>query len=232
MKRKVNILLLYSMICGVFLICAGGVSKVADVWAESEPLPRIHTVIIDAGHGGEDGGATGVSGILESQLNLEISLRLRDLLHFLGNDTVMIRTADTAIYTEGNSLSQKKVSDLKQRVKIVNETPGGFLVSIHQNTFPDSRYSGAQVFYGAISGSKEFATQLQSSFAATINPGSNRKSKIAQGIYLMQHVEKPGVLIECGFLSSPEEEARLRTDSYQKSLCIVIASNVSSYLAS
>ena len=225
-------LILYGMICGFFLLCAKGVSDVVDTWAANEPLPRDHTIIIDAGHGGEDGGATSVSGMLESQLNLEISLRLRDLLHFLGNDTKMIRTTDTAIYTEGSSLSQKKVSDLKQRVKIVNETPGGFLISIHQNTFPDHRYFGAQVFYGGAAGSKEFASQLQSSFATTINPNSNRKCKAAQGIYLMQHIQRPGVLVECGFLSNAEEEARLRSDAYQKVLCIVIAGNLNSYLAS
>lgn len=223
---------LYIAVCSVFVLAAALGSSAVEAWSESRPLSRQNTVIIDAGHGGEDGGATSCTGILESLLNLEIALRLRDLMHFLGNKTVMIRTTDTSIYTQGTTLSQKKVSDLKERVRIVNETEGGILVSIHQNTFPDGRYSGAQVFYAAADGSKELAGMLQASFAATVNPGSSRQCKSASGIYLMQNIRRPGVLIECGFLSSPEEEAKLRNDSYQKKLCCVIGSNLSFYLAS
>lgn len=222
----------YLLICGIFIVAAHFGSKAVNTWIENEPISRQNIVIIDAGHGGEDGGATSCTGILESKLNLDIALRLNDLMHFLGNETYMIRTTDTAVYTEGNSLSQKKVSDLKERVRIVNEREGGVLVSIHQNTFSNPRYSGAQVFYGSAEGSRELANSLQAAFAATVNPGSNRQCKNATGIYLMQHVKRPAVLIECGFLSSPEEEAKLRDPEYQKTICAVIASNLSFYLAS
>lgn len=189
-----------------------------------------HVIIIDAGHGGEDGGAISCTGMAESQINLQIALRLEDLLHLLGFDTCMIRRTDVSVYTQGNSLSEKKVSDLRQRVRIVNEMEGAFLVSIHQNAFPDSQYYGAQVFYNRDAVAKQLAVELQQSFQINLNPASNRKSKPADGIYLMQKIEKPGILVECGFLSNPQEEARLRQSAYQKKLCCVIASTLSLHL--
>lgn len=186
--------------------------------------------VIDPGHGGEDGGAISCTGALESHINLEISQRLNDLLHLMGYDTVMIRQTDRSVYTKGNTLSEKKISDLKERVKIVNETPNAVLISIHQNQFNDSRYSGAQVFYGKTAGSDVLAQSMQNALVKHLNPGSNRKAKVAESVYLMKHVEVPGVLIECGFLSNPQEEAILRDAAYQKKLCSVIASVCTSFV--
>ncbi len=217
-------------IIGVLVAAQWG-SRAATVIAENTPVARSHCIVIDAGHGGEDGGATSCTGRLESGYNLDIALRLNDLLHLLGYDTRMIRTADTAIYTKGETIAQKKVSDLKERVRIVEETQGSLLLSIHQNTFPDGRYSGAQVFYADTPGSRDLAEQLQTNLVTTVNPGSNRKCKKSDGVYLMEHISRPGVLIECGFLSNAEEEAKLRSATYQKRLCCVIAATVSQNLA-
>ena len=194
------------------------------------PVEHGNTVIIDAGHGGVDGGATSCTGKLESAFNLEIALRLNDLMQLLGMHTAMIRTTDISVYTQGETIAAKKVSDLKERVKIVNETENALLVSIHQNTFSDGRYGGAQVFYGTKGEGQQLAEQLQNAFCATVNPGSNRRCKKAEGIYLMEHIDTTGVLIECGFLSNAEEEAKLRSADYQKKLCCVIASTVSNHL--
>lgn len=217
-------------IIGVLVAAQWG-SRAATVIAENTPVARSHCIVIDAGHGGEDGGATSCTGRLESGYNLDIALRLNDLLHLLGYDTRMIRTADTAIYTKGETIAQKKVSDLKERVRIVEETQGSLLLSIHQNTFPDGRYSGAQVFYADTPGSRDLAEQLQTNLVTAVNPGSNRKCKKSDGVYLMEHISRPGVLIECGFLSNAEEEAKLRSATYQKRLCCVIAATVSQNLA-
>ncbi len=198
--------------------------------AQNVPIPRYQTIIIDAGHGGEDGGAISCSGKPESQFNLEIALRLRDLCHLLGYDTCMIRTTDISVYTEGKTIAAKKASDLRQRVRIVNTTNRGILISIHQNTFSDSRYDGAQVFYAPTEGSRELADILQENMIAGINPGSHRQSKPANNVYLMQHISRVGVLVECGFLSNPEEEARLQTAEYQKKICCVIVSGLSQYI--
>ena len=123
------------------------------------------------------------------------------------------------------------MSDLKERVSIVNSTPNAMLLSIHQNNFSDSRYSGAQVFYADTQGSERLAKVLQCALISSLNKGSNRKCKKSDGVYLMEHISCPGILVECGFLSNPEEEARLRSRDYQQKLCCVIASTVSSFLS-
>ncbi len=224
-------LLPYYLLVAILCIAGASLSSGAvTTYNQNTPVERSHTVIIDAGHGGIDGGATSCTGVLESALNLEIALKLNDLLHFLGFDTVMIRTTDTSIYTEGNTIAAQKVSDLKERVRICNETENAVLISIHQNTFSDSRYSGAQVFYAATSGSKELAQKLQGSICKTINPGSNRRCKQGSSVYLLEHIQCTGILVECGFLSNPEEEAKLRDVGYQQYLCAVIASTLSEFL--
>ena len=205
-------------------------SRTVTAFSENQPLENRHCFIIDAGHGGVDGGAISCTGVFESHLNLEISLRLNDLLHLLGYDTKMIRSTDISVYTEGETIAAKKASDLKQRVKIVKETENGILLSIHQNHYSDSYYDGAQMFYPNTTGSKELATALQTAFVGTINTGSNRQAKPVEGLYLMRNIDKPGVLIECGFLSNYAEEAKLRTGEYQRKICCVIASVCSEYL--
>lgn len=180
-------------------------------------------IVIDPGHGGEDGGAVSCTGKNESSFNLEIALRLDDLLHLLGAETRMIRNTDTAVYTKGETIAQKKVSDLKERVRIANSIGNTLLISIHQNTFPEGKYSGAQVFYARTAGSEALAKSLQTALITNLNPGSSREAKQGSGIYLMDKLEIPGILVECGFLSNSREEALLKTPEYQKKLCCIIA---------
>ena len=206
-------------------------THVVSVISERSSFPRSVCFVIDPGHGGVDGGATSCTGKLESALNLEISLRLRDLMHFLGYQTKIIRTSDISVYTEGNSIAQKKISDLKERVRICNETDNTVLLSIHQNNFTDGRYYGAQILYAPTQGSKELANYLQLELIRTLNPGSRRRAKEASGIYLLEHIRCTGILIECGFLSNPDEEAKLRSEVYQKKLCCVIASGTLTYFS-
>lgn len=230
---KKSLLVMIPSCCLVFLgilLMAMLGNQAVTVLSEKTPLESRHCFIIDAGHGGVDGGAVSCTGIYESKINLEIALRLNDLMHLLGYDTKMIRTEDISIYTNGETIAAKKVSDLKERVRIVNETDNGILLSIHQNHYSDSYYSGGQMFYPKTDHSEELAKLLQASFVSTVNPGSNRKAKPAEGLYLMKHIQKTGVLIECGFLSNYEEEAKLRDNTYQKKLCAVIASVCSQYL--
>lgn len=230
LKKAGTLILVYIVVAALFLSVTYWGSVATSVVADMIPMERDVTVIIDPGHGGEDGGATSCTGILESKFNLDISLRLNDLFHLLGYQTVMVRTTDRSVYTQGDTIAAKKVSDLRQRVKLCNETENALLVSIHQNTFSDSRYSGAQVFYGPEGEGQGLAEKLQAAFCQTLNPGSSRKSKKADGVYLMQHIDCTGVLVECGFLSNPEEEAKLRSEGYQKKLSCVIAATVSDFL--
>lgn len=231
MKRKSRQLVLLYLLT-IFGMLAGIIfgNRAVTVISEGLPIDRSSCIIIDAGHGGVDGGATSCTGKLESAFNLEIALRLDDLFHLLGYETAMIRTTDISVYTKGETIAQKKVSDLKERVRICNETENALLLSIHQNNFSDSRYSGAQVFYASTEGSQQLANSLQDAWKAALNPGSNRQTKKADGVYLMEHINCPGILVECGFLSNPEEEAKLRSAEYQKRLCCVIAATVSNFL--
>lgn len=229
MKLVKKLAPLYLLVIAAFLGLTFLGDRAVTAMAETAPIERRRVFVIDAGHGGMDGGATSCTGVLESQINLEIALRLDDLMHLLGHETVMIRTTDKSVYTQGDTIAAQKVSDLKQRVKIVNETNNAVLISIHQNIFSDGRYSGAQVFYVPDSESKALAEELQSALVSTLNPGSNRKCKKADGVYLMEHIDRPGVLVECGFLSNVEEEAKLRLPSYQQQICAVIAATLSAH---
>lgn len=221
----------YCCVLILTLLSAHFGSQAVTVFSETAPIERTHTIIIDAGHGGIDGGATSCTGVLESNLNLEISRRLNDVFRFLGYYTVMTRTEDVSIYTEGSSIAAKKASDLKERVRIANETENGLLISIHQNIFPVEEYSGAQIFFADTEGSRTLAALIQDMYIKNLNPGSSRREKKSSGIYLMEHIRIPGVLIECGFLSNPEEEAKLRNKEYQLQLCSVIAASVSRFLS-
>ena len=200
------------------------------VLAENSAITHRKTVIIDAGHGGVDGGATSYSGATESHINLQIALKLNDLMHLLGINTKMIRTTDSSIHIKGDSIAAKKVSDLKERVRIVNETDNAYLISIHQNYFTDSKYSGAQVFYGNLDESKYFAEKLQTKLAENLTANNNRKIKPSKGIYLLDHVNCSAILLECGFISNPTEDSLLQNNDYQNKLCCVIATTFSEHL--
>lgn len=229
-KRKLPLGAVYALTVAALMTAVLWGSRAVTVISQELPFRRSRCIVIDAGHGGEDGGAISCTGRLESGINLEISLRLRDLLHLLGRETKMIRTTDISVYTEGTTIARKKISDLKNRVQMVKETENALLVSIHQNQFQDSRYSGAQVFWAGTPGSENLAKDLQSAFAATVNPGSTREAKLSSGVYLMDRVPCTAVLVECGFLSNPTEEAKLSTPEYQKKLACVLAATLCDFL--
>lgn len=190
------------------------------------------TIILDAGHGGMDGGAVAIDGTRESDLNLAITLKTDALLALLGEKTQLIRDTDTDLSSEdAKTVSQKKVSDIRNRVSTVNAAPDGLLLSIHCNTYTESKYHGAQVFYGTEGESKALAQLLQSSIRTYVDSYNHRESKqIGPDIYLFRHITIPGVLVECGFLSNPEELSLLQEEAYQKKLAVTIAATLSNYL--
>lgn len=231
MNRKLFFGLVYGIVLLSMLMVAIWGDRAVTAMSEASPVTDRICILIDPGHGLPDGGAVSCTGVYESTINLDISQRLNDLLCLLGYKTQLLRTGSDSVYTEGETIAQKKVSDLKERVRIVNNTENAILLSIHQNHYDDSRYSGAQMFYAEAEGSEALAKCLQSAFVTHLNPGSNRQAKKCKGIYLMEHVRRTAVLVECGFLSNPVEEAKLRDDDYQKKICCVIASALSKYLA-
>ena len=188
-------------------------------------VQRTGPLILDAGHGGEDGGAVSLTGVPESQINLAIVLKLRDVLGLYGVDPILLREEDISLYSEGAStLREKKRSDLKNRVEAVEAVEGGTLLSIHQNTYTSSRYSGSHVFYAPTDGSQALAEHFQTCIKEALQPDNERAVKqIPDTVYIMNHIACPAVLIECGFLTNPEEEALLREEDYQRQLAAVIA---------
>ena len=190
--------------------------------AEKPPV----TVVIDPGHGGEDGGAVSPGGVQESHINLAVSKQLRDLLCFAGVPTVMTREEDVTICDEGlGTIRARKTSDIRNRVAIVNGTENAVLLSIHQNSLPSSTVThGAQVFWNQQEGAKELAEAIQTSLNGAINVGNEKHTKqIPPTVYLMKHVTVPAVLVECGFLTNQEETRRLQDETHQRTLAISIA---------
>lgn len=184
-------------------------------------IPRI--IVLDAGHGGADGGASGPDGTRECDLNLAITLKTDAVLGLLGEKTLLLRSTDTDLSSsDAKSISQKKVSDIRRRVELTNSQPGAILVSIHCNTYSQEKYHGAQVFYTG--GAKEFGETMQLALKNGVDPSNARMAKaVSPDVYLMNHIKVPGILVECGFLTNQEELTNLKDPDYQTRLAVTIA---------
>lgn len=183
------------------------------------------TLILDAGHGGEDGGASTPAGQKESDINLAIVLKARALMTFLGVEPQLTRQTDISLHSSGaETIRQKKVSDLKNRVALVEGTPNAMLISVHQNYFTDPRYDGTQVFFNGGEVGRPWGEGAQEQFRQVLDLSNDRKAKpMPDGIYLFEHISCPAILVECGFLSNGEEAALLVTDTYQKKVALGLA---------
>ena len=191
--------------------------------AEAElSVPSSFTVIIDPGHGGQDGGAVSPDGVRESHINLDIAFRVRDLMAFAGQGSKMSRTEDISIHSPG--AARWKASDLQNRVKLANETQNAILLSIHQNSLPSSPIThGAQVFHTQQIEATTISAAIQTALNEVINIGNEKQMKPApKGVYLMKHILVPGILVECGFLSNEAETTHLQKTSHQIKLAAAI----------
>lgn len=220
----------YLYVAAFFLGTAGLLRHTVESVGSMEPFSAYPVIVIDAGHGAPDGGSTGVSGTREEAVNLEVARRLEGLLALMGYETAMTRTGPDCIADEGDTIRQKKQSDLRNRAALVNALPAAVVVSIHQNHFPDPRYSGPQVFYS--DGGEALATSAQRALTAALAPGSKREPKAAAGVYLMEHIDHPGILVECGFLSNPEEERKLTQPDHQKKIAAILAAVLANHVHS
>lgn len=218
LRRLIAGLLLILLISWVF---ARGGSAVRTLAAADSPP----TLVIDAGHGGFDGGAIGATGTTEQDINLSIARRVQALAGFFGVQTKMTRADEQALdYHPEKSVRDNKVTDIKAREKIVNDTMNPVFISIHLNKFSDAQYHGAQVFYSKNNaGSRDLAERLQADLIAGADPANHRQAKQAEStIYLMKKLDCPAVIVECGFLSNPTEEALLAQEDYHKQLAVCI----------
>lgn len=193
----------------------------------SRALPHI---VIDAGHGGEDGGA--VNGeVLEKTINLSIAKNTCDYLRFLGFETEMTRTDDQDLSTEGENTKERKYNDMKKRLQIFNASQNNVVMSIHQNQFSDISSHGTQVFYSPNhENSLRLADAIKHSVTAQLQPENERKSKPAgKEIFLLKNATVPAVIVECGFLSNPAEREKLIQDSYQKEISFAVTTGFLDY---
>ena len=227
---------IYLMILAVILItfCLVMYSAFSNITArtDSDSLEQQPMIVIDAGHGGEDGGAE-VDGVLEKDINLSIAGKLSEILRLCGCRVTEIRDEDISVYdSDAQTLREKKVSDLKRRVKIANENDNNILVSIHQNKFDNSAYSGAQLFYSSNhDDSRVLAESIRSAITSLLQKDNTRELKPAgSDIYLLDHAEVPAVIVECGFLSNQQERSKLMDDDYQNEMAYAVAMGVLEYI--
>ena len=190
-------------------------------------------IILDAGHGGEDGGASGANGVPEKDLNLSLTRALAALLRLHGYTVVESRTEDKLLYDAGTKKGHKKQSDLNNRLALTRQYPNCVFISIHMNTFPDTTCRGLQVWYSPNDpASLEWADAVRAAVTAQLQPENHRKSKAAtSSIYILRHAQAPAILIECGFLSTPEECAMLCDAQYQRELALSFFSAIAQKIA-
>ena len=193
------------------------------------------TIIIDAGHGGVDGGAVAADGTNEKDINLAIALEINSCLTNAGYKTVMIRDGDYSIHDESaDTIRSKKVTDLKNRLEIIENTENAIFVSVHQNYFSESKYNGAQVFYSPNnSESRLLADCIQKCIVNELQPENNRQIKQSDSsIFLLYKSSVPSVMVECGFLSNPEEAEKLKNEEYRKKMAEAVCCGIIKYLES
>ena len=188
-------------------------------------------ILIDPGHGGIDGGAKSKAGTIEKDINLQISLKLRDNLEEKGYKVYMTRDEDEGLYQKGNTIKEKKREDLNRRVQMKKETDCDIFVSIHQNMFPQSKCYGAQVWYASNENSYNLATVVQESIKESVKDNNKRVAKPAAEAYLIlrDKYEGASILVECGFLSNSEEEKKLQTEEHQNALVEGISLGIERY---
>lgn len=188
-------------------------------------------IILDAGHGTPDEGAESTNGVTEAKLNLEITLKLQKILESSGATVILTRSDDNSIYEiDSHTIREKKVSDVRNRVKIGNNSSADIFVSIHLNKLAESKYSGWQTFYkNGDESSKNLANCIQNSLNTTMSKENNRTPHTLSSVYIMKHIEIPITIVECGFLSNPEEEKLLQTDDYQNQLAWGIYNGIMDY---
>lgn len=213
----------------VFLMISAALNIKVSV--SSQSVKSMPTIVIDAGHGGEDGGAVSESGVLEKDINLSIANDTSALFYLLGFDVTQTRKTDIALDNGEDTIRKRKVSDMKKRLEIFNSSKENTIISIHQNKFSESKYHGTQIFYSPNNPkSKQLADSIKYSVKGLLQPDNERECKKADsGIYLLNNTNNPAVIVECGFISNGEECKNLLDSQYQKQMAFSITAGFLSY---
>ncbi len=229
--NKKSLRLTLSMIgCFVLLaVCARLTERAlpASVSAAEKPV-----VVLDAGHGGLDSGAVGKNGTLEKDVNLAIVKALRDMLEMSGFQVVLTRDEDISIYDAGvEGIRNQKLSDMDNRLEIIQSYPDSIFLCVHQNNYTDPKYFGGQMFYNNNNPNNRTLAQIMQNRFAVLQPGNDREIKLSGNeLFLLKSNQNPSLMIECGFLSNPDEEANLSTWEYQQKVAFTIYSGLMEYI--
>lgn len=237
MTKKTSLSVKFMLFSILLIMLVSLLSSIKDMFYKKETnTVSTHepiTVILDAGHGGEDGGAIGKGNVYEKDLNLVITLKIGELLKNKGVNVVYTRTTDTLLYNKNEDYKNRKKSlDLAQRVKIAENTENSIFISIHMNSFSQTSTKGFQVYYSQNDPrSRVIAERIQNAVKVNLQPTNKRKITPATSrIYLLDNITKPAILIECGFLSNPEECSLLTTEKYQNELSKIISNEIIRYI--
>lgn len=229
----------FTFLSGIFLISAAIIGHMLNAQTETvfaSAEPQDFCIVVDAGHGGEDGGCVSDSGLLEKNLNLDVAKKVSEFLNAMGYNAVLTRNDDKMLYDiyGDNYEGRKKTYDLKNRLKFARENDADALVSIHMNKFPQTQYKGLQVYYSKNHpNSQVIAENIQANCKQYLQKDNARTVKESdRNIFLLDRAEIPAVLVECGFLSNEEETKKLNDEEYRKKLSFVIAMSIILYIQS
>lgn len=224
MRKKIELILVMLTLAGLVMV-----SKKLEKYVNSDRVEKKeYTVVLDAGHGSSDSGKVGINGVLEKDINLSISKKTKKYLEKKGIRVVMTRDKDESL-AEGEN-GNRKVQDMKARVKRINDTKPNLAVSIHQNSYHEESIHGAQVFYYEHSESGEKDARILQEALLAVDPDNTRQVKANTTYYLLKRTEVPILIIECGFLSNQEEAEKLASEDYQKEIAKAIANGIESCL--
>ncbi len=227
MKKAIDILMAVVLLAGVFYSAFFGLAySLESEAADNEPVQKKYSVVIDAGHGGNDPGKVAADGTEEKGINLAMALCLGNMLEEAGYDVIMTRTEDVSLSSESDI--NRKAADMKARCSAAENAD--IFVSIHQNSFSDPDVRGGQVFYYRHSDKgKKLAGYIQQAIKEKVDSDNTREAKSNEEYYLLLHTPCPSVIVECGFLSNPEEAELLKSKEYRQRLCEAVLCGIDEY---
>jgi len=214
----------------VILVCACILAKTSAIYVTGRQVEKQKDwIVVDAGHGGFDSGKIGVNGELEKDINLQVALKLKKTLEDMGMSVIMTREDDQGLYDE--NASNKKAQDLQRRCDLINQEKPLMTISIHQNSYTSPEIKGAQVFYYTTSTeSQKLAEILQKTLIEQVDPQNHREAKANDSYYLLKKTDSVIVIVECGFLSNPQEAEKLSDEEYQQKMADAICTGINKYL--
>ena len=219
MKRKIELFMILFLLMGAIIASWKLSELTANVSKEEKKAKKDQVVIVvDPGHGGEDPGKVGINDVLEKDLNLQIAKKVKKLLEEAGIKIVMTRTND--------KVPDAKKEDLNQRVQLINETKPKLALCIHQNSYPDAKIKGAQVFYHTITPEAEDVASIVQEQLRTVDPTNTRQIKENDTYFMLKNTQVPTIIVECGFLTNPDEAAKLTQEDYQDQLAQAICEGI------